>query len=74
MNVKLKDMKLLFEINREELQLRRYVTDFSDVIIWDSGVQNSNAIDNSTEGLDAWEAQMRSMPFWNIVEHERRNV
>lgn len=72
MNIQLKEMKLIFEVGNDTL--RRYVTDMSDNIIWDSGVQDSNAIDNSTEGLDAWEEQMTSMPFWNIVEVIRNIV
>lgn len=69
MTIQLKEMKLIFEV--DQLTLRRYVTDMNALIIWDSGFQDSNLIDNSEEGLDAWETQMRSMPFWNIVEHER---
>jgi len=71
MNIQLKDMKLIFEVYRNEDKLRRYITDMSNNIIWDSGLQDSGFVDNSDEGLDAWETQMKSMPFWNIVEVER---
>lgn len=70
MNIQVKEMKLIFEIYGDT-RLRRFVTDMNDNIIWDSEFHDSNPIDNSPEGLDAWEQQMRSMPFWNIVEHKR---
>jgi hypothetical protein len=71
MNIELKDMKLTMEVNIKDCTLRRYVSDMKGNIIWDSGVQDSNEVDNSKEGLDAWESQMTSMPFWKIVEVER---
>lgn len=71
MNIQLKDMKLKFIVDRTNETLQRIVTDMNDLVIWDSGMQISTKVDVSDEGLDAWEAQMRSMPFWNIVLVER---
>jgi hypothetical protein len=71
MNIQLKDMKLIFEVHVTDAKLRRYVTDMQGTIIWDSGIQDSNMIDNSEEGLSAWETQMKSLPFWKIVSVEK---
>lgn len=69
MTITLKDMKLIFNINASEDTWERRVEDLDGNIIWTNGTEI--LLEDQREFLDDWETQMRSLPVWNIVEHER---
>lgn len=69
MTITLKDMKLIFNINASEDTWERRVEDLDGNLIWTNGTEI--LLEDQREFLDDWETQMRSLPVWNIVEHER---
>jgi len=69
MNIQLKDMKLIFTVEGESLT--RTVTDMDGNVIWESVTPEATEVDRTPEGLDAYEEQMKQLPFWKIVEVER---
>lgn len=69
--ITLKEMKLTFTIDVENEKLKRTISDMNGNIIWTTGLDVSTKIDVSEEGIQAYEEQMKSLPFWNIVETER---
>jgi hypothetical protein len=69
MTITLKDMKLIFNINAAEDTWERRVEDLDGNLIWTSGTEI--LLEDQRAFLDDWETQMRSLPVWNIVEHER---
>lgn len=62
-------MKLIFNINASEDTWERRVEDLDGNLIWTNGTEI--LLEDQREFLDDWETQMRSLPVWNIVEHER---
>lgn len=68
MNIQLKEMKLIFTVSGTSLI--RTVTDLEGTVIWESVSPEATEVDRSDEGLEAYEIQMKSLPFWNIVEVE----
>lgn len=71
MNITLKEMKLTFIVDVDNLLLERKITNMNGDIIWTSGMVDSTEVDTSPEGLDAYEIQMKAIPAWNIVQVER---
>ena len=69
MTITLKDMKLIFNINAAEDTWERRVEDLDGNLIWTNGTEI--LLEDQRAFLDDWETQMRSLPVWNIVEHER---
>ena len=69
MTIRLKDMKLIFNINAVEDTWERRVEDLDGNLIWTNGTEI--LLEDQRALLDDWETQMRSLPVWNIVEHER---
>ena len=69
MTITLKDMKLIFNINATEDTWERRVEDLDGNLIWTNGTEI--LLEDQRALLDDWETQMRSLPVWNIVEHER---
>jgi len=69
MTITLKDMKLIFNINAAENTWERRVEDLDGNLIWTNGTEI--LLEDQRALLDDWETQMRSLPVWNIVEHER---
>ena len=69
MTITLKDMKLIFNINAAEDTWERRVEDLNGNLIWTNGTEI--LLEDQRALLDDWETQMRSLPVWNIVEHER---
>lgn len=63
-------MRLVFTIGKTTWNRR--VETLDSEVIW-QGVDEKIVDQDMTsdEELDAWEAQMMSLPTWNIVEHER---
>ena len=66
--VTIKDMRLVFDIF--DGMWKRTVTDMQGNIIWEyeKPIENSQT---TPEMIDAWEAQMKQLPIWNIIEVER---
>ena len=62
-------MKLIFKV--EGTSLTRTVTDMYGNVIWECVTQEATEVDRSPEGLNAYEEQMRMLPFWKIVEVEK---
>jgi len=62
-------MKLIFNINAAENTWERRVEDLDGNLIWTNGTEI--LLEDQRALLDDWETQMRSLPVWNIVEHER---
>lgn len=69
MDIQLKEMKLIFKV--EGACLTRTITDMQGVTIWESITPEATEVDRSEEGLLAYEEQMKSLPFWNIVAVEK---
>ena len=67
MNIVIKDMKLIF--SRTETHWKKVVQDMNG----NSILQEENIIINepTKEDFDAWEAQIKQIPSFNIVEVER---
>ena len=69
MNTQLKQMKLVFTIDDEWWNTRVEIIDSGEVL-W----QGLNEVVDPTiqdQIMDDRETQMKSLPVWNIVEHER---
>lgn len=69
MNIQLKPMKLI--ISRNNDTWNKVVTDLDGNIIFEQlGIKLLE--ENTTkEYFDDWEAQLKNLPCWNIVEVER---
>jgi hypothetical protein len=70
MKTELKQMRLVFTIG--ETTWNRRVETLDGELIWrgvDEKIFDQDTV--SDETLDAWEAQMRGLSDWNIMEHER---
>ena len=65
MDIQIKDMKLILTISGNTLT--RVVEDLDGNIIWSNGGEYYDNTMPSTL-LDDYEAQMKQMSFWNIVE------
>ena len=70
MKAELKQMRLVFTIGKTTWNRR--VETLDSEVIW-QGVDEKIVDQGMTSDveLDAWVAQMMSLPMWNIVEHER---
>lgn len=69
MNIQLKQMKLVFTIDDEWWNTRVEIIESGEVL-W----QGLNEVVDPTiqdQIMDDRETQMKSLPVWNIVEHER---
>jgi len=73
MTITLKDMKLIFNIDASGETWERRVEDMDGNLIWSREEPLLQAF-QEPDMIDAWETQMRSLPVWNIVEHERNFV
>lgn len=69
MNIQLKPMKLIFE--KHEDTWDKVVTDLNGNIIFEQRGLKLFPEQETKEYFDAWEAQLRNLPVWNIVEVER---
>lgn len=67
----LKDMKLVFTIYENEEKWIRTIEDMNGNPIWTNGEEPLLYDQRSEDMLDAWEEQMKQLPVWNIVSHER---
>ena len=67
----LKDMKLIFTIYENEEKWIRTIEDMDGNLIWTSGEEPLLYDQRSEDMLDSWEEQMKHLPFWNIMSHER---
>ena len=68
MDIQIKDMKLILTISGNTLT--RVVEDLDGNIIWSNGGEYYDNTMPSTL-LDDYEAQMKQLPFWNIVQVEK---
>jgi hypothetical protein len=67
MSITIKDMKLTFTV--EGSSLTRTVSDLNTgTVIWESTTPEATEVDRTIEGLEAYENQMKQLPFWNIVQ------
>lgn len=69
MNIQLKPMKLIFSKN-EDNTYNKTITDLNGNII----LERKNLIffeDFNKQYFDDWENQLKTLPWWNIVEVER---
>lgn len=69
MNIQLKPMKLI--ISRNENTWDKVVTDLEGNIIFEQRGIKLLEENTTKEYFDDWEAQLKNLPFWNIVEVER---
>jgi len=69
MNVQLKPMKLI--ISRNEDTWDKVITDLDGNIIFEQRGLKLFEENVNKEYFDGWEAQLRGLPWWNIVEVER---
>lgn len=69
MNIQLKPMKLIFEKHGDTWD--KVVTDLNGTVIFEQrGLKLFSEMENK-EYFDGWEAQLKQIPAWNIVEVER---
>lgn len=69
MNITLKPMRLSISKNTDTWD--KVITDLNGVIIFEQRGIKLFEENNNKEYFDEWEAQLRGLPFWNIVEVER---
>lgn len=70
-NAALKPMKLSFIKSASGDTWDKVISDIHENIIFEQRNITLNEENNTKEYFDSWEAQLRSLPFWNIVEVER---
>lgn len=68
MNIQIKPMKLIFQSNGSTWD--KIITDLNGNIVFEQ-LGLILFPDMGKEYFDEWEAQMKSMPWYNIVEVER---
>jgi hypothetical protein len=68
-NTQIKPMKLIF--SRDEDTWGKTITDLDGTVIYERLGLILFDYQINKEYFDAWEAQMRAIPIWNIVEVER---
>lgn len=68
MDIQIKDMKLILTISGNTLT--RVVEDLDGNLIWSNGGEYYDNTMPSTL-LDDYEAQMKQLSFWNIVQVEK---
>ncbi len=68
MEIELKDMKLIFDLNGETYT--RTVEDLEGNLIWTNGEEPYDE-NYGIKIFDEWETQMKQLPFWKIVEVEK---
>lgn len=69
MNIQLKPMRLIFE--RHDNTWDKVVTDLEGNIIFEQRELILFEEQINKEYFDGWEAQLKALPWWNIVEVER---
>lgn len=69
MNIQLKPMKLIMSRNQDTWD--KVITDIDGNIIFEQRGLKLFEENTHKEYFDGWEAQLKSMPWWNIVEVER---
>lgn len=67
MDIKIKEMKLIF--SRTDTHWKKVVEDLNGNIILEE--ENIIIQEPTKEEFDAWEAQMKQIPVFNIVEVQR---
>lgn len=67
MDIKIKEMKLIF--SRTDTHWRKVIEDLNGNIILEE--ENIIIQEPTKEEFDAWEAQMKQIPVFNIVEVQR---
>lgn len=67
MDIKIKEMKLIF--SRTDTHWKKVIEDLNGNIILEE--ENIIIQEPTKEEFDAWEAQTRQIPVFNIVEVER---
>lgn len=68
-NTQIKPMKLIF--SRDGDTWGKTITDLDGTVIYERLGLILFDYQINKEYFDEWEAQMRAVPFWNIVEVER---
>lgn len=68
-NTQIKPMKLI--ISQGEGTWDKVITDLEGNIIFEQRGLILFEENNNKEYFDNWEAQLKGLPFWNIVEVER---
>ncbi len=68
MDIQIKDMKLILTISGNNLT--RVIEDLDGNVIWSNDGEYYDDTMTPTL-LDAYETQMKQLPFWNIVEVEK---
>lgn len=69
MNIKIKPMKLQFIRNNDVWD--KVITTLDGSIVYEQRGLILNAENINKEYFDNWEAQLKKIPIWNIVEVER---
>ncbi len=69
MNIKLKEMKLIF--SKSDNTWNKIITDLQGNIIFEQRGIKLFEENCNKEYFDDWEAQLRNGTWWNIVEVER---
>lgn len=67
--IQLKPMRLVLTKNVDTWD--KVVTDLTGTVIFEQRGIKLFEENNNKEYFDEWEAQLRGLPFWNIVEVER---
>jgi len=67
--IQLKPMRLVISKNTDTWD--KVVTDLTGTVIFEQRGIKLFEENNNKEYFDGWEAQLKSLPFWNIVEVER---
>jgi hypothetical protein len=67
--IQLKPMRLTISRNGDTWD--KVITDLNGVLIFEQRGIKLFEENNNKQYFDEWEAQLRSLPFWNIVEVER---
>ena len=68
-NTQIKPMKLIF--SRDGATWGKTITDLAGTVIYERLELILFDYQINKEYFDGWEAQMRAVPIWNIVEVER---
>jgi hypothetical protein len=67
--IQLKPMRLI--ISRNGVTWDKVITDLNGVLIFEQRGIKLFEENTNKEYFDGWEAQIRGLPYWNIVEVER---